>query len=307
MSWCMRFVCNCRSILSARIYSSQLSLDELKSIEIRLLKLSQKRSFKTDHDSLLTTGKDLQRSSISHLRPYLDKDGLIHVGGRLEKSALAVGQKHPIILHRTDHLPKLICTQLHIDNLHVGPTALLALLSLQYHIIGVKYLSKTVSRSCVRCKNVYARTYTQLMGQLPPSRVVPTSPFHHTGADFTGPIMVKRGYTRVRTLVKTYICVFICMATKAAHLEVVRDLSSDGFLAALRCFVARRGCPETLATDNGTNFIGAQRELKDLYDLLNTPKTQDAVDRYCTAQSIKWSHTPARSPHFGGLWEAAVK
>ena len=121
MSWCMRFVCNCRSILSARIYSSQLSLDELKSMEIRLLKLSQKCSFKTDHDSLLTTGKVLQRSSISHLRPYLDKDGLICVGGPLEKSALAAGQKHPIILHRTDHLPKLICTQLHIDNLHVGP------------------------------------------------------------------------------------------------------------------------------------------------------------------------------------------
>ena len=168
MSWCMHFVCNCRSILSARIYSLQLSLDELKSIEIRLLKLSQKRSFKSDHDSLLTTGKVLQRSSISHLRPYLDKDGLIRVGGRLEKSALAVGQKHPIILHRMDHLPKLICTQLHIDNLHVGPTALHALLSLQYHIIGVKYLSKTVSRSCVRCK-VYARTYTQLKGELPPS------------------------------------------------------------------------------------------------------------------------------------------
>ena len=188
----------------------------------------------------------------------------------------------------------------------MSPTALLALLSLQYHIIGVKYLSKTVSRSCVHCKKVYARTYTQFMGQLPPSRVIPTS-FYQTGADFAGPIMVKRGYTRARTLVKTYICVFICMATKAVHLEVVQDLSSDGFLATLRCFVARRGCPETLTTDNGTNFIGAQMELKDLYDLLNTPKTQDAVDRYCTAQSIKWSHTPTRSPHFGGLWEAAVK
>ncbi len=119
--------------------------------------------------------------------------------------------------------------------------------------------------------------------------------------------MVKRGYTRARTLEKTYICVFICMATKAVHLEVVRDLSSAGFLAALRCFVARRGCPATLTTDNGTNFIGAQKELKELYDFLNTPTAQNAVDRYCTAQNIKWSHIPARSPHFGGLWEAAVK
>ena len=144
------------------------------------------------------------------------------------------------------------------------------------------------------------------MSQLPASRVTPASPFHHTGADFAGPIMIKHGYTHTRTLVKTYICVSF-MATKAVYLKVVRDLCSDGFLAALHCFIARRGCPETLTTDNGTNFIGAQRELKYLYDLLNAPKTRDAVDRYCTAQSIKWSHTPARSPHFGGLWEAAVK
>ena len=130
-------------------------------------------------------------------------------------------QKHSVILHRTDNLPNLICTQLHVDNLHVGPTALLALLSLQFHIIGVKHLAKSVSRARVCCRKVYARTYTQLMGQLSASRVTPASPFHHTGADFASPIMVKRGYTRARTLVKTYICVFICMATKAAHLEVV--------------------------------------------------------------------------------------
>lgn len=96
-----------------------------------------------------------------------------------------------------------------MDNLHVGPTALHALASLQFHIIGVKHLTKSVSRACVRCRKAYAWTSTQLMGQLPASWVIPTSPFHHTGAGFTGPIMVKQGYTRARTLVKTYIC-FMC-------------------------------------------------------------------------------------------------
>jgi len=110
--------------------------------------------------------------------------------------------------------------------------------------------------------------------------------------------MVKRGYTCACTLVKTYICVFVCMATKAVHLEVARDLSSEGFIAALHCFVARCGGPATLYMDNYTNFIGAQRELNFFYDFLNAPKLQDAVDRYCTAQNIKWLHTPARSPHF---------
>ena len=291
MSWCLQLISNCRSAHNARNHSTKLSLEELQSTETRLLKLSQRRSFKTDYDSLLTSGKVSTRSCLIHLRPYLNKEGLICVGGRLVQSALTVRQMHPIILHHMDHLPKLIGRQLHVDNLHVGPTALLAIISLQYHIVGAKNLTKSVSRTCIRCKKVYARTCMQQIGQLPANRVTPSFPFNHTGADFAGPIMVKRGYTRARTL----------------HLEVVRDLSSAGFLAALRCFVARRGCPETLTTDNGTNFIGAQKELKGLYDILNAPSVQNAVDRYCTAQNIKWSHTPARSPHFGGLWEAAVK
>ncbi len=186
----------------ARLTSFQLSLDELETTENKLLKLSQGHSFAADRDSLLSTDKVSLQSKLSHLRPYLDDNGLIRVGGRLEKSDLVVRQKHPIILHRADSLMKLICEQLHVDNFHVGPTALLAILSLQFHVIGAKHLTKSISRSCVRCRRAYARTSTQLMGQLPSSRVTPSSPFHHTGADFAGPIMVKRGYTRARVLEK---------------------------------------------------------------------------------------------------------
>lgn len=109
----------------------------------------------------------------------------------MEKSTLSVSQKHPIILHRSDRLSKLICIQLHVDNIHISLTTLLAILSLQFHVIGVKHLVKSVSRACVLCRKAYAQTSTQLMGQLPTIRVVPTSSFHHTGADFAGPIMVK--------------------------------------------------------------------------------------------------------------------
>ncbi len=194
--------------------------------ESKLLELSQSRSFKADKNSLLATDKVSSQSKILHLCSYLDDKGLIHVSGRLEKYNLTVEQKHPIILHR---LTKLICEQLHLDDLHVGPTALLTILSLRFHVIGAKHLIKSISRSCVCCRKVYAQTATQLMGQLQSSRVTPSSPFHHTGADFTGPIMVKRGYTCVCVLEKMYICVFVCMATKAVHLEIVRDLSSKAF------------------------------------------------------------------------------
>ena len=145
MSWCLRFVFNCRSSPEARLHLSKLSLSELQNTETKLIKLSQERSFKAERNKLLSTGAVSRGGCLSHLRPYLDEDGLIRVGGRLEKSALTTGQKHPIILHRTDRLAKLICTQLHVDNLHVGPTALLALMTLQFHVIGAKHLTKGVS------------------------------------------------------------------------------------------------------------------------------------------------------------------
>ena len=97
------------------------------------------------------------------------------------------------------------------------------------------------------------------------------------------------------------------MATKAVHPEMVLKLTTAEFLAALRRFVARRGCLETLATDNGTNFIGALRELKRLYQFLNSSETQSSVDRFCTTENVKWTLIPTQSPHFGGLWEVAVR
>ena len=157
------------------------------------------------------------------------------------------------------------------------------------------------------CQKAYARTTAQLMGKLPSSRVTPAPPFTHTGADFAGPFLLKKGHTRKPVKVKGYVCLFVCMTTKATHLELVMDLTSEAFIAALKRFVARRGCPTTLSTDNGTNFIGAQRELAEFYQLISSKAVQNATDRFCTAQEINWTHSPARSPHIGGLWEAAVR
>ena len=132
-------------------------------------------------------------------------------------------------------------------------------MTLQFHVIRAKLHTTSIFRTCVRCRKVYAQ---QLMGQLPATRVTPSAPFQHIRADFARPIMVKRGYTRAQTPENTYICLFVCMATKAVHLEIVWHLYSESFLAALRCFVAHRGCPTTLATDNGSNFSPISRRVE---------------------------------------------
>ena len=97
------------------------------------------------------------------------------------------------------------------------------------------------------------------------------------------------------------------MSVKAVHLELVSDLTAESFIACLKRFVARRGKPSSIWSDHGTNFIGANRTLKELHAFLISQKTEQAIYDFCTSQEIVWHFIPERSPHFGGLWEAAVK
>ena len=126
-----------------------------------------------------------------------------------------------------------------------------------------------------------------------------------TGVDFVGPITL--GHTMKPTYVKAYVCVFVSLTTKAVHLELVSDLSTEAFLAALRHFVARCGCPCKILSDNGTNFVGANHELQKLYYHLETKESQGKICNFASARKIIWTFSPGCAPHFGGLWEAAVK
>ena len=128
-----------------------------------------------------------------------------------------------------------------------------------------------------------------------------------TGIDYAGPFTLKRGHTRKPVLVKAYIALFVCFSTKAVHIEIVSDLTTEAFLAALKRFVARRGLPLEIHSDNGTNFVGARNDLKELYRFLSTDTTSTAIHSYLLNNRVIWHCIPERAPHFGGLWEAAVK
>ncbi len=193
-------------------------------------------------------------SPLHSLHPILDCHGVLRVGGRLSQSGLSYSQCHPVILHRKAHLSKLIVHHLHIDHFHAGPTLLMGLLAQCYYMIGARRLVRNISRNCVVCQKTYARTSSEIMGELPSARIMPAPPFSKTGVDFAGPVTLKRGHTQKPSYVKAYISLFICLATKAVHLELVSSLSTADLLAAFHRFVARRGCPVEVLSDNGTNF-----------------------------------------------------
>ena len=145
------------------------------------------------------------------------------------------------------------------------------------------------------------------MGQLPFERVTPDLVFSRVGVDYAGPVLIKLGHIRKPTLIKAYIAVFVSLSVKAVHIELVSDLMSEAFIACLRRFIARRGKPTLIWSDHGTNFVGATWLLKELFDFLQQQKSREAISNFCSSQGIQWDFIPERAPHFGGLWEAAVK
>lgn len=146
-----------------------------------------------------------------------------------------------------------------------------------------------------------------MMADLPKPRVTPSRPFTHTGVDFTGQVEIKVNKGRGIKTSKAYIAVFVCLCTKATHLELVSDLSSAAFLAALKRLCARRGTPKHLYSDNGTNFVGAAKTLaKERIEALKIYINDDFFN-YASENGIEWHFNAPSWPTAGGLWEAAVK
>ncbi|GFV57926.1 integrase catalytic domain-containing protein [Trichonephila clavipes] len=95
------------------------------------------------------------------------------------------------------------------------------------------------------------------------------------------------------------------MVTKACHLEIVTDLSSEAFIAALKRFFSRRGKSERIFSDNATNFVGTQLELKRLREIMSNCVSN--LSKFLCEEHVEWSFIPPRAPNHGGLWEAGVK
>ncbi|XP_073831549.1 uncharacterized protein [Musca autumnalis] len=197
-------------------------------------------------------------------------------------------------------------THIHRSNYHAGPRALVSLVQQQFWIVNCRSLARQVVNHCVHCSRYKPRLLTQVMGNLPKHRVTGSRPFEIVGVDFAGPIST---YLRIRGKApfKSYVAVLVCFATKAAHLEPVSDLSSDAFIASLKRFVGRRGVPSEIYCDNTTNFVGAEKKLLDFQTFFHQEANKAAIKDIASTKFIEFSFIPPRAPHFGGLWEAAVK
>lgn len=302
LSRLVRVVAYCRRFLNkGKNEEIYLQRRELEDALNSCIKKVQSEGFNEEYLQLQKNKPLSSKSKLKSLCPYLDNQGILRAKGRLQNSDLEQLTKHPIVLPSDNHLTELIVADAHHKTLHGGPQQMLCYLRTAYWILGAKNLVKNHFRRCVRCTRYMHRAQHQLMGALPTVRCTPARPFLHSGVDYAGPVQIRTTKGRGHHAYKGYICLFVCMCTRALHLEVVSDMTTQAFLAAFRRFVSRRGHCAKLWSDNGTTFVGASKELQQLKCI------QAEIAEHLESNGTEWHFIPPHGPNFGGLWEAGVK
>ncbi len=268
--------------------------------ELLLLRQAQQDSF-PDEVHALQNSKVIHTSSrLNTLSPEYDQAlGIIRVGGRLRKAEkLEVDTLHPIVLAPDHPITKLIIQDYDNRLLHPGPERVFAELRRTYWIIRGRQTIKKYQRQCRECRKWRSNPVNPKMADLPSARLrIYQPPFWSTGVDCFGPFTVKIG----RRHEKRWGIIFKCLTTRCIHLDLLHSMDSDSFLMTLRRFVARRGKPFELISDQGTNFRGGNRELQETFSAL-----EPAIKEKLSEQSISFQFNPPHAPHFGGAWEREI-
>ncbi|XP_071055150.1 uncharacterized protein [Onthophagus taurus] len=292
LAYVNRFITHCRT-KKKRFSSIILSPMETQNTLSCLISHVQHQHFPQLFTAILEN-KIIQKP-YRQLSLFLDREGLLRVGGRLKNSNLPFDHKHPVLLPKNTRLSELIVEQVHREFLHPGHRALLSLVMQQFWILGSRSVIHRIISRCLICFKVKPRSYAPLMADLPRFRIEAVKAFSIAAVDFAGPIFTTLNRRRGSRSVKSYLCIFVCTATKAIHLELVSDLSTNAFIAALRRFIARRGRCSMLVSDQGTNFVGAYNRM------------QEMAEETGIQLGLTWNFNPPGAPHFSGLAEAGVK
>ena len=318
----------------------RVSALEIEQATVDAVRVAQQEFFGIDFLQAVQTmgfGKSLKQAKsevsikakpIVGLLPYVDVDGLLKVGGRLHRSNLPQETIHPPILPKRHHVTRLIVEHTHQLAQHAGHQWVLSHIMQRYWIVHGTCTVKHYLQHCLFCRERRAKVGDQIMAPLPRCRVTqPHYPFEHTGVDYWGPMSV----AVKRSTSKRWGAIFTCMATRACHLELVQDLTTSSFIQAFIRFINRRGsCTRHIYSDNGTNFQGAQDELKKLSKKLDLeegeleipfgmmdPELSYALEHLDTERissmmarrriDVSWKFNTPRSSHQGGSWERLIR
>lgn len=255
-------------------------------------------------------------SPLRHFAPFLDPNGLLRVGGRLENASIPYHQKHQLFVPRESSIGRLIVRNAHYITLHGGLSVNKAFLRQRFWFPRIGMAIRHFTNSCPTCIRHRKITGEQLMGQLPSVRVTAAEPFAHVGVDFAGPFKLRKTAGKILPLrqaahipyrepptTKGWIVVYVCLATRAIHLDVTNGLTVEDFLETFSRMTSRRGLCREIWSDNGSTFIGSNNEMKRVL--------QEWDNKVPSAQlaslGTTWNFITPSAPFQGGIWEAGVK
>jgi len=299
-AWARRFISNFKLKKGKKNSSVRLSVKELIEAERSWYKKIQHQSFETEL-RLINGGKPLLKSSkLFKLSPFIDKDKIIRMKGRMQGADnVSNSIKNPIILEGDNPFVKLLVEYFHVKKGHQGKNAVANELRQSFWILGLMKIVKSVARRCVFCQKRSSKPIVTEMGNLPAVRMEShIRPFTNCGLDYFGPMIVKEGRRRV----KCWGVLFTCMSSRAVHLEIAGSLDTDSAIMAIQRMSCRRGQPHHIYSDNGTNFHGANNELKKVLGELNQERITDKLG----IKGTQWHFIPPAAPHMGGAWERMV-
>ena len=253
-------------------------------------------------DAQISLKERMEKGEFLKFAPRYQNEVIV-IGGRCIRWNQATWNKQEFILLPREHqLSYLIALDGHKRAGHLGVSSTIAMIRSKYWILKIDKLVGSIINKCIICKKQRANFAQQVMSDLPPERLIPSPPFTNVGVDYFGPFLLK-GEVQKRTLGKGYGVVFTCVTSRAVYVDVVQNYSTDGFMQVIRRFAAIRGWPKWFYSDNGSNLVGASKELK---EIISRFKEEELI-RYANQHGTEWKFTPAEAPWMNGVTESMVK
>ena len=285
LAYVLRFIANCKGKSEQK--KDNLTADELDKAELLLVQ-----------DAQCTIPHITLEKLSTQLGIYRDEHNVLRCKGRLSNASLRFDTRRPILLPREHHLSVLIIQDCHNKVMHNGTKETLLELRSRFWITRGRQLVKKVIHPCKTCKLIQGPSYSNPpSSQLPDFRVTTGYSFEAVGIDFAGPLFVKSNLNGTR---KVYLALFTCARTRAVHLEIVPDLSTETFMLCLKRFINRRGMPRLIITDNAKTFKSASKQLSDLFQ-------SRKFRSFLADQRIHWKFNLAKAPWWGGFYERLIK
>ncbi|XP_055590700.1 uncharacterized protein LOC129742784 [Uranotaenia lowii] len=299
-----RYIAN-RQLPPERRNLGCLTRAELQKAERSLFMLAQREAYP---DEVVTLKRNLKlpkkdqiciekSSRIYQLTPSIDEYGVLRLDGRIAAvKGVKKDAKFPVILPKEHWITFLYIDELHRRFHHANNETVVNEARQRIHVPALRSLVRTVAKKCQQCAVYKARPAIPRMAPLPVARLSSqVRPFSNVGLDYFGPLMVRVG----RSNVKRWVALFTCLTVRAVHLEPVHSLTTESCIAAIRRFIGRRGAPAEVHSDNGTNFQGAEKILRQ--------QINSGVEATFTNTTTTWHFIPPAAPHMGGAWERMVR